>query len=195
MSKITKLPQNMTFINVFPTSDTFISYYKSTPFYGTSIASLFTDSTLELIYILLYNRYGNNEIINESVNQFKSKLIGVMWASGPKWIQRINIQEKLDKMSLEADSDIYKGSTAVYNHAMHPEEEPSTNTDEELTYINDQNVTKYKKSKLEGLVLLSETLNDNYTDEFINRFRKLFKMFIWKNRGPIYITEDEEDEE
>ena len=191
MSNILDIPKNMTFSDVFSTSDTFISYFKSTPFNSTSITSLFDDSTLELIYLLLYNRYGNSQIINDSVNQFKSKVAGIIWAYAPKWIQTRKIQEELAKISLESNSDIYKGSSAIYNHAMHPENEPSTGTDEELSYINDQNVTKYKKSKLEGLIILSETLKDNYTNDFINKFRKLFKMFIWKNRGATFITEEE----
>lgn len=191
MSNLLDLPQNMTFSDVFSTSDIFIDYFKETPFYASSISSLFDDSTLELIYLLLYNRYGNSQIINNSVNQFKSKVAGIIWSYGPKWIQTRKIQEELAKLSIASDSDIYKGSSAIYNHAMHPETEPSTGTDEELQYINDQNVTKYKKSKLEGLVILSETLKDNYTNDFINKFRKLFKMFVWKNRGPIFETDEE----
>ena len=189
MSNVLDISQNMTFSDVFPTSDTFIEYYNESPFKKTPIANLFNNDTLELIYILLYNRYGNNQIINDSVNQFKSKLIGVMWSSGPKWIQRMKIQEKIATLGLEDNSEIYKGSSAIYNHAQHPETEPTTGTDEELSYINDQNVTKYKKSKLEGLALLTESLSDAYTDEFISKFRKLFKMFIWKNRGPVFVEE------
>lgn len=189
MSNLLENNGNMTFSDVFPTSDTFIEYFEETPFKSTSIASLFDDDTLELIYILLYNRYGNNQIINQSVNQFKSKLMGIMWASGPKWIQRLRVQEKIASLGLDNSSEIYKGSSAIYNHAQHPETAPSTDTSEELPYINDQNVTKYKKSKLEGLALLTESLADGYTDEFINKFRNLFKMFIWRNRGPIYVEE------
>lgn len=189
MSNLLDIHENMTFSDVFPTSDTFIDYWEETPFKSTSIAPMLNDDVLELIYILLYNRYGNSEIINQSVNQFKSKCMGIVWASGPKWLQRLNIQTKIATLGIEENSEIYKGSSAIYNHAMHPETAPSTGTDEELTYINDQNVTKYKKSKLEGLALLTESLADGYTDEFINKFRKLFKMFVWKNRGVVFVEE------
>ena len=190
MSNLLESSGNMTFSDVFPDSEVFRAYWEETPFKRTSIASLFDNSTLELIYILLYNRYGNSQIINDSVNQFKSKLMGIIWTSGPKWIQKVKIQEKLATLGLDENSEIFKGSTAIYNHAMHPETEPATTTDEELSYINDQNVTKYKKSKLEGLALLNESLADAYTDEFINKFRKLFKMFIWRSRTGVFIEEE-----
>lgn len=180
----------MTFKEVFEDSDTFISEFKTTPFYRTPVSTILTDTKLELIFILLYNRYGNNQIINNSVNQFKSKLFGIMWAVGPIWDKKLQIQEKIWALGLDNDSDIYKGSTAIYNHAQHPETAPSTGTDEELTYINDQNVTKYKKSKLDGLMLLADTLNDRITDDFINKFRKLFKTFIYNGTVPTFITED-----
>lgn len=194
MYNILDLPQNMTFSDVFPTSEDFIGYFNESPFKATTIATLFDNATLELIYVLLYNAYGNNEIINNSVNQFKSKLIGIMWANGPRWIQELKIQEKIASLGLADGSEIYKGSTAIYNHAMHDETAPGTGTTDELSYINDQNVTKYKKSVLEGLNNLSLSLSDNYTNEFISKFKKLFKMFVWRNRGPIFVEEEENEE-
>lgn len=180
----------MTFKDVFEDSDTFIAEFKTTPFYRTPVSTILNDSTLELVFILLYNRYGNNQIINNSLNQFKSKLFGILWAVGPIWNQKLKIQEKLWSLGLEDTSDIYKGSTAIYNHAQHPETAPGTGTDEELTYINNQDVTKYKKSKLEGLMLLADTLNDRITEDFILKFRKLFKTFILNETVPTFITED-----
>lgn len=182
---------NKTFSDVFPTSDIFISQFKETPFYANPVASMLTDTTLELIYVLLYNKYGNNEIVNFSENQFRNKLYGIMWSVGPIWLTKLNIQQKLWSLGLDDNSDIYKGSGAIYNHAMHDETAPGTGTTEELPYINDQNVTKYKKSKLEGLMLYADTLNDRVTDDFINKFRRLFKTFISKYANDIYVTEEE----
>lgn len=189
----TMLFTNKLFSDVFPTSDTFIAYFKTTPFYAIPVSTMLTDTTLELIYILLYNKYGNNEIINFSENQFKSKLCGIVWAVGPVWLTKLKIQEKLWSLGINDDSEIFKGSTAFYNHAMHDETAPSTLTTEELPYINDQNVTKYKKSKLEGLMMYADTLNDRITDDFINKFRRLFKTFLPKYANDIYITPDDEE--
>lgn len=183
------LTTNMTYSDVFPTSDTFIAQWKETPFYSTNLGGLINDTTLELIYVLLYNKYGNNQIVNFSVNQFKSKLFGITWAYGPVWLKKIKIQEKIQALNLDS-ADIYKGSTALYNHAMHDETAPSTDTEEEMPYINDQNVTKYKKAPLEGLMLLADTLNDRLTDDFINKYRKLFKTFVSKYANDIFITEE-----
>lgn len=180
----------MTFKEVYDDSDNFLADFKTTPFYTTAVSPLLTDTTLELIFVLLYNRYGNSEIINDSVNQFKSKLFGTIWAYGPVWAKKMKIQEKLWALSLDGD-DIYKGTTAIYNHAANPETAPATQDLEEIDYINDQNVTKYKKSPLEGLMVFADTLNDRLTDDFINKFRKLFKMFITQRTVPTFIDEEE----
>lgn len=191
MFNILNVGPRMTFKEVFPNSEGFITEFKTTPFYSTSIGTLLNDTTLELIYILLYNRYGNSTIINDSVNQFKSKVYGTIWTYAPKWKNQLKIQEKLWTLGLDSTSDIYKGSTAIYNHAMNPETSPTTQDMEELEYINDQNVTKYKKSTLEGLMLFAETLTDRFTDDFINKFRKLFNMFVRDMYNPTFITEEE----
>lgn len=191
--EIRLLTTDMTFNDVFEDSDTFLSEWALTPFSNTNLGELLDDTTLELIYILLYNKYGNNEIANFSVNQFKSKLFGIVWAYGPVWLKKLQIQEKIQDLDLD-DADVYKGSTALYNHAMHDETAPSTDTEEEMPYINDQNVTKYKKAPLEGLMLLADTLNDRLTDDFVNKFRKLFKTFVSKYAYNIFVTTGEEEE-
>lgn len=190
MSNILDVGYRRTFKEIFEDSDIFINGFKTTPFYDTSIALTLNDTTLELIFVLLYNRYGNSEIINNSENQFKSKMYGIIWAYAPVWKQKLNIQEKLRTLGLDSTSEIYKGSKAIYNHASNPETSPSTVDTEELEYVNDQNVTKYKKSVLEGLAMYAESLNDRFTDDFINKFRKLFNMFVKPSLHPTFVTEE-----
>lgn len=96
-------------------------------------------------------------------------------------------------MSLEDGSDIYKGSSAIYNSAMNPATTPGTNTDEELNFINNQNVTKYKKSKLEGLAILSDLLKNDVTEAFLRRFDDFFKTIIYSGNTYLYKTIDEEN--
>ena len=55
------------------------------------------------------------------------------------------------------------GSKQIYNHANNPSTEPGTDTDEELAYINDQNTTKNKKSKLDAYALYNEVLKNDVT--------------------------------
>ena len=105
------------------------------------------------------------------------------------------IQEKVRELSLEDNSDIYKGSKAIYNHAFNPETTPKTGDMEELDFINDQNTTHYKKSKLEGLATLAEVLRDDVTATYIDKFRKMFNPFVEPVRHAIYVSEEEEEED
>lgn len=180
----------MTFSEAFPTFEGFYDELKGTPFYTTAFATMMTEELLKINYMLLFNRYGNSPIANNSVDQFKSKLFGLIWTYGQNWAQKLQIQDKLRSLGLNDDSDIYKGSKAIYNHAFNDETAPSTASLEELQYINDQNTTNYKRSRLEGLAQLMELLSDSFTDDYINKFRKLFKTFV--NQEPIIFVGVEE---
>jgi hypothetical protein len=112
---------------------------------------------------------------------------------GPAWETKLQIQSKIRSLGLADSSEIYKGSKAIYNHAFNPETAPSTTDLEEINYVNDQNVTSYKKSKLEGLAILSEVLRDDVTSSYIDKFRKLFKQFVFPVPHAIYVEEEEEE--
>ena len=87
-------------------------------------------------------------------------------------------------------TELQQGSKAMYNHALNPTEIPAT-LDSELSYINDQNTTKYTKSPLEGYAILEELLRTDVTNEFLNRFQKLFKQFVKPEKTWIYVTEED----
>ena len=126
-------------------------------------------------------------------NQFKFKLFGKMAQYAPAWEQKLEIQAKLRSLGLNDDSEIYKGSKAIYNTALNPENLPKTGDLTELEYINSQNTTNYKKSKLEGLALLADSLRADVTEDYVNKFRKLFKIVVYPERVLLY--EEESDEE
>jgi hypothetical protein len=94
-------------------------------------------------------------------------------------------------MSLADNSEIYKVSSAIYNSALNPSTTTGTGTDNELNYINSQNVTKYKKSKLEGLAILDDMLKRDVTEKFLRRFDDFFKTIIYTGRTLLYETEGE----
>ena len=93
------------------------------------------------------------------------------------------------------DADILAGSKAIYNSALNPGTDPSTASLDELTYINSQNTTNYKKSKMDAYAQLWDLLSTDVTAEFLNRFRPCFKQFVSPERHFIFVTEDEEDDE
>jgi len=155
-------------------------------------ASLFSESVtlLEADYKLIWFRltayYGDNPI-NTYLNEprWKMKLFSIINDYGPEWKRKLEIQNTLRTLS---EDDILKNSTALYNHSWNPNTEPST---EELDYINEQNVTKYKKSKMEGYVGLYTILRSDITANFIKKFQKLFSKFALPDK-PLYLYEDDE---
>ena len=154
--------------------------------------SIKVDTSAQTLYYLLYARYGNSPIANMDVNQFKYKVFSVIFQYGPTWEKRLDIQSKLRNLS---DSDIQQGAKAIYNSALNPSTTPSTGSLEELNYINQQNTTNYKKSKLEAYGILWELLNTDVTGEFINKFKACFKTFVMPERPLVYVEEEDEQGE
>ena len=150
-------------------------------------------SNIIVLYYLLYARYGNNPIANYDEEQWKYKIFSVIWQYGPSWEKRLDIQSKLRALS---EDDLIKGSKAIYNHAYNPNQAPSTSSLEEVEYINDQNTTNYKKSKMEAYAQLWDLIDTDVTAEFLGRFQKCFKQFVAPERPLLYVTPiDEEDED
>lgn len=46
------------------------------------------------------------------------------------------------------------GSKSIYNHAFNPSNEPSTASLDELDYINEQNTSNVKRSKIDAYGML-----------------------------------------
>jgi hypothetical protein len=86
------------------------------------------------------------------------------------------------------------GSKAIYNTALNPSVSPSTSSLEELTYINSQNTTNYKRSKLEAYAQLLDLLEVDVTEEFLNKFKKCFKVFVAPEEPTLFVTEIDDDE-
>ena len=194
MSQMIPKYSTKTFTQVWDNVDSFVNDYKDSPFYN-AVGQELDDAYLILTFYLLYNRYGNTPIANQDENQFKFKTFGLVMQYGPTWALKLKIQEKLRDLGLDEDSEIYKGSKAIYNHAFNPETQPTTGDLEEINYINEQNTTGYKKSVLEGLALLAESIRDDVSSSYIDKFRKLFKQFFFPIRHAIYISEGEDEDE
>lgn len=155
-----------TFTDIYGSLEEFKDDYTN-----SGIPTTLSDSNISTLYYLLYARYGNSNIASSDENQFKYKLMSIIFMYGPAWQKRLDIQKKLMELS---DDEIVKGATAIYNQALNPSQAPSTQTLEELNYINSQNTTKYKKSKIEGYALLTELIKTDVTEAFIGKFKKLF---------------------
>lgn len=143
------------------------------------------------LYYLLYAKYGNDPIANRDINQFKYKVLSIIFEYGPTWEKRLDIQQKLRNLT---DDELIRGAKAIYNSALNPSTAPSTATLEELDYINAQNTTNYKKSKMEAYAQLWELLNTDVTSAFVGKFKICFKQFVRPEKPLIYVTEIEGDD-
>lgn len=148
-----------------------------------------TENNVRATYYLLFARYGNNPIVNYDVTQFKMKLMAVIATYGPVWEKKKAIQYDLRNLP---EADLLQGAKQIYNHAFNPSTEPTTQELEELTHINDQNVTNNKKSKMEAYSILWANLHVDATDEYMNKFKNCFSRFVGDQYPIIYIEEDED---
>ena len=171
------------FKQIFPTTETFIAENKE------SDLAILTDDQLKILFALLYARYGNSRIASYDEHQFKYKVWSIIYMYGPTWAKRLEAQKELRELSLE---ELQIGGKAIYNNAMNPSSAPTTDTLEELNYINQQNTTKYKKSKAEAIGILLSLLDTDVTEEFISKFKKLFITIVQPDYPLWYVTTPEE---
>lgn len=151
-------------------------------------------SNLQILYYLAYSKFGNNPIANLDENQFKAKFEAVMWQYGPAWESRLKVQAKVralltpNPITGELD-ELMIGAKAINNHAFNPSTDPSTASLTELNYINEQNTTSYKKSKMDAYGQLWNLIADDVTEEFLARFKPLFQKVVHA-KAFLYESED-----
>lgn len=171
------------FVDIYGDLESFKEDYET-----CQIPMTLSDVNLTTLYYMLYARYGNSTIANSDENQFKYKVFTTIFMYGPAWQKRLDLQKKLMDLS---DDEILKGTTAIHNSAYNPSTDPSTQTLEELDYINQQNTTKYKKSKLEAYSNLYALIETDVTEEFLGKFKKLFITVVEPDYPLWYETEGE----
>lgn len=169
-----------TFADIYPKFETFLDYYKA----GEIPAEL-KDESIKTLYYLLYARYGNSHIAYTDENQFRYAVLSTIFMYGPTWEKRIEIQRDIRKLN---DDEIRAGSKAIYNHAFNPSQAPSTASLEELVYINDQNTTNHKKSKVNAFADVMAILETDVTERFIGQFKKLFITIVAPDYPLLYET-------
>lgn len=150
------------------------------------------ESQLKTIYYLLYSRYANSTIASSDTNRFKYDFFSIIFSYGPTWSKKLLLQQQIRNLT---EDELIKGGSAIYNTALNPSTAPSTQTLDELNYINSQNTTKYKKSKAEALTLQYSLLEDNITEEFLNKFKRLFLTVVMPEKPLWYETVQNNSEE
>lgn len=155
MTQMMPMYSTKNFADLYDTVNTFMADY------GTlGLPKTISDQNAQILYYLLYSRYGNSPIANYDENQFKVKLQATIWQFGPTWEKRLDIQDKLRKLTdLELSTgtmttNVSTGSStgestdtgsSIKNHALNPGEidsQVTTLNGSELTYIDQQNTDK-----------------------------------------------------
>lgn len=173
-----------TFFDIYSEASDFISDYNSL-FPGTM-----TDQELTRAYYLILSQFKNSHIANSDENQFRMRCCSILFANGPTWSKKLDIQLKLRNLTEE---EIMTGSVAIYNHSNNPSTLPGTATLKELPTIDDQNTQHFIKSKLEAYSVLWNVLATDITSEFVAKFAKLFIKIAQPDAPLWYANEKEED--
>ena len=173
------------FNDIFPTADSFKENYDT--FQATAgLTNALDDIDKAITWQLLTAQYGNTPIANLSENQFKVKVWQIMFEYGPSWVKRLDIQQSLRDANI---TDLREGQKFITNTSLAPDQAPST---EEVSYVNQQNVSKSKTSLLGTYGNLWNMIKFDVTKEYIDKFAPLFlKVVIPKT--DIYYTEEEDD--
>lgn len=166
-----------TFTDIFEDFDTFKTAYAASVFNGA-----LTNDNLQILYYLLYARFGNSHIANSDENQFKYKLYATIWQFGPVWEKKLDVQSELRALTL---ADLQEGTKQVSDHAYNPSTIPSG----EIETVNEQDRTKYKKSKADAYGLIMDLMEQDVTEEFIVKFKPLF-LIITEPQEPLLYRED-----
>lgn len=163
-----------------PSAQIFTEAWEASPF----TANLETLDT-NLIFALLYGRYGNSNIASSDENRFKYQLFSIIFQYGPTWQKELTIQKDIREKDVE---DFIIGATNIVNNASNPSTAPTTQSLEELPYINQQNVSKTVRSIADGYALILSLLKDDVTETFLRRFEKLFLTIVEPER-PLWYAE------
>lgn len=139
------------------------------------------------IYYMLLARYANSPIASCDETQFVNRLFLTIFQYAPTWAKRLELQAKLRGLS---EDELLKGGKAFYNHANNPSTSPVNDSTEALRKIDDQNVTSYIKSKMEGYSILASLLETDVTKEFLDRFEILFNPLVMPDSEVLYCGEE-----
>lgn len=161
-----------------------------TDYQNNGISTTITSQSATTLFYLLYAKYGNSTIAFTDVEQFKYNIFSIVFMYGPSWEERLSLQNKLRNLT---DEEIRQGSKAIYNNALNPGTSPSTGDLEELNFINQQNTTNYKKSKIEAIAFKWDLIATDVTNEFLTKFKSLFRKILDPMNGVQFITEGDDN--
>ena len=175
---------NYTFSDIFHDDQSFYDYLSGTGILDATI----TEAFLKRLWFMLYSYYGNSPIAGSDENRWKTKLATTVEAYAPTYIKKDEIQKALRALDLD---DLREGYKSIFNRAINPSAEPTTDNTEELPYLNEQNVNKTKKNKADAYATLWDILKTNLLEDFLKKFSKLFSKVATEGNTIIYESEED----
>lgn len=169
----------------FASDELYDSYEKfENDYQNLGIEQTISLNSLKNLYYLLIGRYGNSTIANSDINQFRFKVFSIIFMYAPTWEKRLSLQKKIRELT---DEELMTGDKVVYNNALNPNSQPSTSSLQELNYINSQNTTNNKRSKISAYMAQYNMLETDVTKELLDRFNKLFISIYQPNEPNYYV--------
>lgn len=184
-----KMYNTKTFNEIYDNSADFLTDYTT---YETNISNVnkVDNKYVTITWTLLTAKYGNTPIANWSEEQFKMKVFTTMFQYAPTWVKRLDIQDKVRALT---ETDIITGDKTIYNQALAPNQSPSTTSLDEVDFISSQNTANKKKSKMNAYNDLLMLLDTDVSQEYIDKFKKLFLYVVKPSYDDIYVTEGEDE--
>lgn len=141
--------------------------------------TIISDNGLVTTWFLLMGKYGNTPFANKDSYLIPIKMANIIYQYGPAWEKRKEIQIALKGLGLESDA-LLNGSLNVFNHASNPGTTPSTADTQELTYVDAQNTSRVRKSKMDAYRELYDIMGSDVTQMYVDKFKPLFEpMFLY----------------
>ena len=132
-------------------------------------------ATINTVYYLLLGRYAGSHIRSDNETQWKLKVMATIFQYAPAWKRKLDIQDTLCNTDID---ELLKGDLNILNTSANPDGTPinpdGTTPGRVIGGINAQQTTFKQMGKLNGLTYILETLKNDYTQEFLDRFKKLF---------------------
>lgn len=154
-----------TFSDIYESAEVFFENQKDL------FPNTFSEDNFNMIFYLLYARYGNSQVASTDLNQFNYQIGSTIFMYGPSWLKRLEVQKQIRELNAE---DIKIGSKQIINHANNPSTTPTTSTLQELPFINDQMSQTWVKGDVEAYEKLWNMIETDVTKEFIDKFQKFF---------------------
>ena len=174
---------NIKFSDVFPDVETFRKEYTESELYAEPNKL----TKIDLVYYLLYARYGNSTIASFDTNQFKYMVFSTMFMYGPTWEKRLELQAYARTLD---PAEPLTGSKRINNVSYNPSTIPGTGSETELDTINQQYVDTWKKGPAETVAFINELVKTDITEQFVGKFKKLFLVIVQPDYPLYYETEE-----